>query len=497
MIDQPRRLITTLLASLLALVFVLAVIGPPANRAADFSATGDFPNCRFGLGVARNPIAMYPYTATRAGWYVNWTAADNPPPEVEFVSTIRVQQAISNGEYLPQYTLTPPLEMEAGGLGPLVQASPGRLWLIGNEMDRPVYQDDMTPEMYAQAYHEAYTFIKGLDPTARVGIGGVIQPTPVRLQYLDRILAAYQTAYGVRMPIDVWNTHVYILREVKNEWGASIPPGIDVITGTVYTVPQSVDAAIFAGLITELRGWLKARGYQHTPLIVTEYGVLFPQWFLQSEGVTTAQIEQFLGEVIHYLNSAQDRALGYPPDNYRLVQQAALYSLDDDSTDEDGYYRWGGFLHQSTPPYTQTAIGAQYNSLLAALPPQIDLIAVHAQTDPGVLIVQPGESITTVVSVWIGNGGNTSSGVPAAVRFRDVSGGQIRWTWEADVPPLDGCGQQRVVSFTWPNLAIGAHVLQIEVNPNRYLEETLYHNNALTLTLVVGTHALYLPVHSR
>ncbi len=499
MIDRTRWLILGLVLALGAalLTAALASTAAPADRAAAAPRSDDFANCRFGVGVARNSISVYPYTATRAGFYVNWLAADGAAPGLSFFATIRLRQVVSNGVYLPQYVISPTLDFAPGGLGPLVLANPGRLWLVGNEMDRPYYQDEMLPDMYAQAYHDAYTFIKGLDATARVGIGGVIQPTPVRLQYLDQILDAYRRKFGGRLPVDVWNTHLYILQETRLSWGAGIPPGIDLITGTLYTIPQSVDAVVFAGLIRDLRGWLKARGYQYTPLIVTEYGLLFPLDILESQGVTLAQMKQFLSNVIHYMNTAWDAELGDPADNYRLVQQAAIYSLDDDSTDDQGFYRWGSFLHQSSPPYTQTAIGAHYNNVLAALPAQVDLIAMHAQADPGALIVQPGETISTVVSVRIGNGGNTPFNAPVVVRFREVTGGQIGGTWEASLSPMGGCGQTREVSFTWPNLAIGAHTVQIEVNPDRHLEETNYQNNALTLTLVAGPHAFYLPAQAR
>ena len=71
----------------------------------------------------------------------------------------------------------------------------GRVWLIGNEMDVLV-QDNVTPERYAVLYHQLYEEIKRLDPTARVMIGGVSQPTPLRRAYLDRVLDYYEVRYG-------------------------------------------------------------------------------------------------------------------------------------------------------------------------------------------------------------------------------------------------------------------------------------------------------------
>ncbi len=67
-------------------------------------------------------------------------------------------------------------------------------WLIGNEMDRVDFgsdycsrQDEILPELYAQAYHEIYYAIKSADQTAQVAIGGMAEFTPLRSQYLERV----------------------------------------------------------------------------------------------------------------------------------------------------------------------------------------------------------------------------------------------------------------------------------------------------------------------
>ena len=51
--------------------------------------------------------------------------------------------------------------------------------MIGNEPDVR-WQDNVTPERYAEIYHDIYTFIKERDPGAQVVIGGVAQSTPLR-----------------------------------------------------------------------------------------------------------------------------------------------------------------------------------------------------------------------------------------------------------------------------------------------------------------------------
>ena len=103
--------------------------------------------------------------------------------------------------------------------------------------------------MYAWAYHDLYMAIKGWDPTARVSAGGIIQATPLRLQYMDRVWDEYQSRYGERMPVDVWNIHAFVLREGRNSWGADIPAGIDVQTGIWYSIADNKNFNIAAGHI--------------------------------------------------------------------------------------------------------------------------------------------------------------------------------------------------------------------------------------------------------
>jgi len=113
-------------------------------------------------------------------------------------------------------------------IGAVAQAQPGALWLVGNEIDRRDWyrggQDEMLPELYATAYHDIYTAIKAADPTAQVAIGGLIQATPLRLAWLDRMWESYTQQYGTDMPVDVWNVHNFVLREVFQNYGANIPP---------------------------------------------------------------------------------------------------------------------------------------------------------------------------------------------------------------------------------------------------------------------------------
>ncbi len=61
----------------------------------------------------------------------------------------------------PSYTIEPTLTMDEDGLGPIILANPGGIWLVGNEPDvANSVQDHMLPDTYARAYHDVYHFIK-------------------------------------------------------------------------------------------------------------------------------------------------------------------------------------------------------------------------------------------------------------------------------------------------------------------------------------------------
>ncbi len=204
------------------------------------------------------------------------------------------------------------------------QAHPGALWLLGNEPD-VAWQDNATPEEYAAHYGVLYPAIKAADPTARVAIAGVSQPTPLRMAYLDRVLAAYQAQFGAAMPVDVWNIHAFILREERDSWGVGIPPGMAVDAGTLYEISDHDDMALFRQQIVDFRRWMAERGFRDAPLVVSEYGVLMPE----SYGFPAEQVAGFMIETFDFFLTASDPDIGYPADENRLVQAFCWYSVAD------------------------------------------------------------------------------------------------------------------------------------------------------------------------
>ena len=266
---------------------------------------------RWGIGVAIGPITRYDVEPLRLGWYLDWLAQAAParPAGAVYAPMIR----LSEGRLRPS----------AEDIAAIAQANPGSLWLVGNEPDVK-WQDNVEPATYARLYNEAYTAIKAADSTAQVAIGGVSQPTPLRLRYLDAILGSYRAQFGVEMPVDVWNVHNFVLQELRGSWGVDIPPGISDDQGMLYEVNDSDNLGIFGQQIIDFRRWMAQRGYQNYPLVVSEYGILMPEDF----GFSPERVSAFMTGTFDYFLTATDPGLGHPADGYRLVQLWCWYSLD-------------------------------------------------------------------------------------------------------------------------------------------------------------------------
>jgi len=280
--------------------------------------------CRFGITAAYG-VADYDLAGLGAGSYLDWGMQADPPRPggLAYVQVVRLGEAV----YAEQLARVPAV----------AAAQPGSAWLIGNEPDNTytfdgVGQDNLAPEVYAERYQAVYAAIKAADPQARVGIGGIVQPTPVRLEYLERVLAAYQAAYGAPPPADFWFVHAFVLNEAPGEWGAGLP--VDAVTRPYQAAPEiiapeEVDSlAIFARRLTAMRQWLADHGQRDRPLWVTEYGVLMPSdGSLGYFGISPERTQAFMLGSFEYLQQAADPATGQPADADRLVQRWYWWTL--------------------------------------------------------------------------------------------------------------------------------------------------------------------------
>jgi len=335
---------------------------------------------RLGYGVARPyRMADMPQSAQlQAGWYLDWTLRPNPdrPNGMAYVQMVRLRQDIDCPIKTSRDRVACPYSVDDEGkftytlaqhpfqVRQVARGNRGSLWMIGNEMDRRDWtgggQDEILPELYAEAYHAIYHNIKAGDPTAKVTVGGIIQPTPLRLEYLSRMWDHYFATYGVPMPVDIWNIHNFIIEEVANGYGADIPPGIgDENTIGEYHYRRDangnfildaqgnrvryedysyhIDMYYFDKQIRAMRQWMKDRGEQNKPLVVSEYGVLIPTSFMFPirpetgtplyEWDDPTPVVNFMIATFDYFLNAADCNIGYPGDGCRLVQAWNWFSL--------------------------------------------------------------------------------------------------------------------------------------------------------------------------
>jgi hypothetical protein len=420
----------------------------------------------------------------RGGWYV-----DAMPPEcgaspegMDRAMIIRVRNWVAN----PQ---VPWLES-------MVDSHPASLWLVGNEPDC-IWQDNLLPDDYAHVYHEIYTAIKGRDPTALVSPGGIVQPTPLRLQWLDRALLEYESFYQEPMPVDVWNIHNAILREYSYRcdpalaWGADIPPGFDQCMGVWREVQDNDRLDLFEQQIWAFRQLMANNGYADKPLIVSEYGILMPVEY----GFDPARVNAFMDATFQFLAETTHLDWGDPNDGHRLVQRWAWFSLDNPPYDWNNPQpeTYNGNLFD---PYTTdiTGYGVNYATHTAsfAVPDYVDL-------SPGSLWFEPlgpvgeGETVNRTVGVEIWNLGSQDSG-PFDVRlaYTGPASGQL----QRAIPNLPA-GSAVWISFELAQLSIGAYDILVWVDPDDAVSEVTECDNQSESIMVVPTDLMYLPMIAR
>jgi hypothetical protein len=331
------------------------------------------------------------------------------------------------------------------------------LWLVGNEPDC-IYQDNVLPQEYAQAYHDAYSFIKVHDPTAHVAVGGIVQPTPLRMEYLDIVLdtEASCTAYP------------------DSCWGAGIPPGIAADHGVLYTLDDIDRLDIFQDRIVQFRQWMRDRGYRDTPLIITEHGTLLPYY---DPGTL-------------YYDSGGDpfdeARARYAADENRLVQRWLWYSLDDTS--------YGGALFD---PLTldPMQLGADFGAYTASISPTVDLFAVDVG-QMGPVPHSPTSTVTVTLQARISNIGSVAITQPVTARFLDGDGYQIG-SDQVISETVAGCAGVKDVTITWSNVPSGAHVVRVIVDPGDEISEGNEDNNEAHGVVFVAKEQVFLPLVTR
>lgn len=469
-----------LLALALAVMLSQAEPGTPLRTlSSSHHFLPPYPNPRDRFGFDSGSLSGYDVAQLHAGWYSDWHASLDPahPDALTYVQLIRFHagQCPPEGELYedPAEVMVEPSRSE---IAEIAAAHPGSLWLIGNEPDSCFQRQPVLPEVYAHVYHEYYNYIKGLDPTAIIANGGIVQPTPCRLEYLDIVWDTYQQAYGEPMPVDVWNIHAFILYEHESSSGARWPPGVD--PGCAMDYPRDADNIdVFRGNLIDFRQWMKNKGEHDKPLIITEYGILWPGWLLDEDrhGWSSDRVSHFMTRTFDLFLNETFPTIGYPADDHRLVQAWAWFSTFHDGYNGDLFYRDSGEL---------SPIGQAYADYTAALTETnlADLtVRLWADEAPFEHIPSSASYDSLTVTVPVTGAVANLGKAPAAGVI--ISSPLLGFQTTQDVPARY---EEDIATFPLPSLVVtesGLYDLSLVADPARVLDDARRWNNAFTTTV--------------
>jgi hypothetical protein len=269
----------------------------------------------------------------------------------------------------------------------------------------------------------------------------------------------------------------------------------------LYELSDTVRASIFQQRLIEFRQWMRDRGYQQTPLYITEYGTLFPyppysisagEVFTYydefGQPITEARTALFMTETFKILQNLSSSTTGYPADNNHLVQRWLWYSVDDT--------QYGGLLFNPIS-HSRRPLGDVFAAYTAAVSPAVDLLAVRAQAAPVMLPISQTE-VTGTLQVQIANVGNISLTGPLTVAFYEGPIGQpgnLLSTYSLSVGSWPGCAATRLFTATWPGLSKGLHLFHVQVEAQ--LPESNLDNNQIEGMILVADRQVWLPVVMR
>jgi hypothetical protein len=174
------------------------------------------------------------------------------------------------------------------------------------------------------------------------------------------ILDSCQVQYDEMIPVDVWNVHGFILRERADDYGCQVPRGATVKQGLLYEIDDRHNMTIFKEQIVRFRQRMKDHGERNKPLILSEYGILFPIRL----GFNEPRVQEFILAAFDYARTATSSSLGYPADGDRLVQAWAWYSLDYEYS--EGYESYNQLFDPDTEKITR--LGRAYGDYTAFMP---------------------------------------------------------------------------------------------------------------------------------
>ena len=334
--------------------------------------------CRFGItALPKNSTYNADLVQLKIGGFIDWSGSPSRslPLDVTYLRVISVKDPPSPEVYN--------IADAAASAAANAAAHPGSYWQVGNEPDTQYCnadgscQDNVYADQYADRFYALATAIRAADPNAKIGFGSIVQPTPIRLYYLnlawERLKVKAGSAAAAGALIDFWSIHSFILNEVQGQWGTGVPKGYQASWGAPFYIDPdhysyTYNATIFADRVRSMRQWMKDRGQQTKALWITEYGSLFPSETI-SNLVTVSQqnTASFMVATFNFMLNTQDASLGMPADGNRLVQRWFWYSLNEDLT------TYGGSLYDPRNG-ALTLVGQTFKNYTAPLPVASDCL---------------------------------------------------------------------------------------------------------------------------
>jgi hypothetical protein len=267
----------------------------------------------------------------------------------------------------------------------------------------------------------------------------------------------------------------------------------------VYCFAEHDDMAVFAEQVVAMRAWMKEKGQQNKPLILTEYSLLYPYdvdaegCFLQDEFgncFTPERVNAFMKKSFAYLENATDPAWGYPLDGNRLVQRWMWFSAN-----YSGAGRASNLLANSLD--RQTLVGEAFQSEVASKVSFVNLLPGSIPRITG-YTNGLGRTATVTLSAEVFNNGSVTNHAPVQVAFyADESLTDVIGTATLTVS-LAGCASRPAMAHVaWSGLSVGPHRFWVKVNSNHVIKETSAEDNVSEGVVVVYERGLYLPVMLR
>ncbi len=161
----------------------------------------------------------------------------------------------------------------------VMRQHPGSWWMVGNEPNDP-YQDNLSPEAYAAFYRRFETLARGVDPTARLMTAGIANAD---WRWAGAFCEAYRQAYGRNPRVDAWNIHNYVLEPERSQ----------------------LDQTLFRERVIAFRQWMAEVGEEHTPLVLSEFGVLMGQEQYDTRYEPPEAIIAYMQETVAWLRATE------------------------------------------------------------------------------------------------------------------------------------------------------------------------------------------------